>query len=327
MSPVERIESVAVVGTGYMGGGIAQSVALAGLPVQLADADEATTQSNLERLLQEGETFERAGLIAPGSTDALRERLHPAASIEAAVADVDLVEEAVPEVPDLKLEVLRRVEAAARPDAIVGTNTSTIPVHVLAEAFTDPSRFLTVHFSNPAPFIPGVELVAGEHTDPAVLPVVEALLERMGRRSAQVADVPGFVLNRLQFVLLKEAMAVVEEGVAGPADVDTIVSTTFGFRLPFFGPFGIADMAGLDTYVKGFGVLEDGLGERFRAPEVLTGLVDEGRHGTKTGAGFYTLDDEEREALVAYRNRAYHRLQELLEELGPSPLASARRPS
>jgi 3-hydroxybutyryl-CoA dehydrogenase len=320
MSHVRTIERVAVVGTGYMGGGIAQSFALAGLDVQLADADADATRRNLDRLLEEGRVFEGNGLFPAGSTDRLREALHPAASIEEAVRDADLVEEAVPEDPDLKRDVLGRVEAACRPDAIVATNTSTIPVRVLAGAFEDPSRFLTVHFSNPAPFIPGVEIVAGEHTDPGVVEVVEALLERMGRRGAQVADVPGFVLNRLQYVLLKEAMAVVEEGIASPEAVDTVVSTTFGFRLPFFGPFAIADMAGLDVYAKSFAVLEEGLGERFSPPAVLTELVDAGRHGTKTGSGFYELDPARRDELVAYRDRAYHRMGELLDELGPSPL-------
>lgn len=320
---VRNVERVAVVGTGYMGGGIAQSFALAGIDVQLADADAELTAKNLERLLREGAVFEGAGLFPPGSADVLRERLHAAASIEDAVADADFVEEAVPEVPEIKLEVLARIEAAARPEAIVGSNTSTIPVARLAAAFTDPSRFLTVHFSNPAPFIPGVELVAGTATDPAVVEVVEAVLVRLGRRSAQVADVPGFVLNRLQFVLLKEAMAVVEEGIASPADVDTVVSTTFGFRLPFFGPFGIADMAGLDTYVRGFGVLTEGLGDRFTAPGILTAMVDSGRHGTKTGGGFYELGPDQLEALIAYRDKAYVMMARLLEELGPSPLQTA----
>jgi 3-hydroxybutyryl-CoA dehydrogenase len=320
---VTQVERVAVVGTGYMGGGIAQSFALAGYDVALADADPVATERSLERLLREGAVFEGAGLFPPGSSEVLRQRLRAAASLEAAVAGADFVEEAVPEVPEVKLEVLARIEAAAPAGAIVGSNTSTIPVARLATAFRDPSRFMTVHFSNPAPFIPGVELVAGEATDPAVVEVVQALLVRLGRRSAQVADVPGFVLNRLQFVLLKEAMAVVEEGIATPADVDTVVSTTFGFRLPFFGPFGIADMAGLDTYVRGFGVLAEGLGDRFAAPRLLTDVVDSGRHGTKNGGGFYDLGPEQLEALIAYRDRAYVAMARLLAELGPSPLQAA----
>jgi 3-hydroxybutyryl-CoA dehydrogenase len=318
---MRKIETVAVVGAGYMGGGIAQSLAIAGADVRLADVDAEATRASHARLLTEGEQFEQQGLFPPGSTDLLREHLHAAGSIEQAVDGVDFVEEAVPELPDVKREVLGRAEAGARPDAIIGSNTSTIPVHVLATALADPTRFLTVHFSNPAPFIPGVEIVAGEHTDPEVVEVVEALLAQVGRRSARVADVPGFVLNRLQFVLLREAMTIVEEGVATATDIDTIVSTTFGFRLPFFGPFAIADMAGLDTYVNSFATLEAEFGERLSPPQVLLDLVASGKHGTKTGSGFLDLEPDQREALIAYRNRAYHLMGRLLDELGPSPLA------
>ncbi|WP_432542114.1 3-hydroxyacyl-CoA dehydrogenase family protein [Kineococcus sp. SYSU DK002] len=317
----DKITKVAQIGTGYMGGGIAQSLALAGNDVWLADADRESTQRNYERLLKESELFEAQGLFAQGSTEVLKQKFHPADSIEEAVADVHFVEEAVFEDPAVKKDVLSRVEKAVTPGTIIGTNTSTIPVKVLAEAFEDASLFLTVHFSNPAPFIPGVELVTGEATDPAVLPLIEDLLTRAGRRGAQVKDVPGFVLNRLQYVLLKEAMSVVEEGVATPADVDTIVSTTFGFRLPFFGPFAIADMAGLDVYAKGFKVLEGHFGERLSAPANLTALVEQGKFGTKTGSGFLELEPEKLAALIDYRNRAYQKMGELLAELGPSPIA------
>jgi 3-hydroxybutyryl-CoA dehydrogenase len=316
-----EINKVAQVGAGYMGGGIAQSLANAGFQVRLADVDADATRKAHERLLAEAEQFQAQGLFPPGSTDRIRENLHVAPSIEEAVADVDFVEEAVPEVPEIKRDVLARVEAAARPGTIIGTNTSTIPVHVLAEGLKDPSRFLTVHWSNPAPFIPGVEIVAGERTDPGVIPVVERMLARAGRRSAQVADVPGFVLNRLQYVLLKEAMAIVEEGVADATAVDTIVTSTFGFRLPFFGPFAIADMAGLDVYADSFKTLEQAFGERLAAPKVLTDLVAQGRFGVKSGSGFLELDPEKRDALIAYRNKAYSAMNDLLRELGPSPLA------
>ncbi len=316
-----EIRTVAQVGAGYMGGGIAQSLADSGFEVWIADVDPDATQRAHRRLLEEAEEFEARGLFPAGSAERIKANLHAAASIEEAVADVDFVEEAVPEDPRIKRDVLARVEAAARPGTIIGTNTSTIPVHVLAEGLKDPSRFLTVHWSNPAPFIPGVEIVAGERTDPAVVPVVERMLARAGRRSARVADVPGFVLNRLQYVLLKEAMSLVEEGVATAADVDTIVTSTFGFRLPFFGPFAIADMAGLDVYADSFTTLERAFGERLAAPKVLTDLVAQGRFGVKTGSGFLELDPEKREALIAYRNRAYRAMNDLLRELGPSPLA------
>jgi 3-hydroxybutyryl-CoA dehydrogenase len=184
---------------------------------------------------------------------------------------------------------------------------------------TGPERFLIVHFSNPAPFIPGVEIVSGEHTDSSLVPVVKELLARAQHSGAEVADTPGFVLNRLQYALLKEATAIVEEGIATPRDVDTIVSTTFGFRLGFFGPFAIADMAGLDVYRNSFQTFENAFGERFATPKLLADQVDAGRHGFKTGSGF-TGDHtaEEMQRVVAYRSEAYSRLSQLLIELGPS---------
>ncbi len=252
---MRKINTVTVVGgAGYMGGGIAQVLALNGFQVKIADVNADATREALKRLEREAREFEEQGLFDAGSADTIMANLTAGESIEDAVADVDYVMEAVFEDVDVKKEVLARVCASARPDAIIGTNTSTIPVKVLVDAVTNPpERFLTVHFSNPAPFIPGgVELVAGEATTQEVIDAIKDLLARAGCEGAQVADTPpGMALNRLQYALLKEATLIVEEGVATKEDVDTIVRTTFGFRLGFFGPFAIADQAGLDVYVKG----------------------------------------------------------------------------
>lgn len=146
------------------------------------------------------------------------------------------------------------------------------------------------------------------------------MLAKSGNEGAQVADTPGMVLNRLQYVLLKEATTIVEEGVATAEDVDTIVRTTFGFRLGFFGPFAIADQAGLDVYANCFDIFADSYGERLATPEVLKEQVDAGRQGVKNGKGLLgDYDDATRKDLIAYRNRAYALLSQLLAELGPAP--------
>ncbi len=314
------IDTVTVVGAGYMGGGIAQSLALAGFTVQIVDVDSEATANGLRRLLVEAREFEEQGLYSSGSSATIEAHLTAGSSLEEAVAGADFIEEAVFEDPEVKREVLARVSAHARPDAIIGTNTSTIPVHRLVSAVTNPERFLTVHFSNPAPFIPGVELVSGEATRPDVVDAVKDLLGRAGREGAEVADTPGMVLNRLQYALLKEATNVVEEGVATREDVDTIVRTTFGFRLGFFGPFAIADQAGLDVYTKGFTTLEKAYGERLKAPEMLLNAVESGRHGVKNGKGWTgDFNEDQKAELIAYRNRAYAQMSDLLRELGPAP--------
>jgi 3-hydroxybutyryl-CoA dehydrogenase len=320
---MRKINTVTVVGAGYMGGGIAQVLALNGFKVRIADVSVEATREALARLEKEAREFEEQGLFHSGSADTIMGNLTAGDSLEESVADVDFVMEAVFEDADVKKDVLARICTSARPDAIIGTNTSTIPVKVLVEAVTNPERFLTVHFSNPAPFIPGVELVAGEATSQEVIDSIKDLLVRAGREGAQVADTPGMALNRLQYALLKEATLIVEQGVASVEDVDTIVRTTFGFRLGFFGPFAIADQAGLDVYAKGFRTLENEFGERMATPKLLTDAVDAGRHGTKNGKGWTgDFDDKTKADVIAYRNKAYSRMGDLLRELGPAPKGS-----
>jgi 3-hydroxybutyryl-CoA dehydrogenase len=244
-------------------------------------------------------------LFNPGSAVTIRNRLHAADSIEAAVGSVDFVEEAVPEVPEIKRDVLGRISRAIHPETIVGSNTSTLPIAGLAEVFENASRFLGVHFSNPAPFIPGVELIPHAGTDESILPPVEDLIHRAGKVPARIKDSAGFVLNRLQYVLFKEAATIVEEGIASPEAIDAIVRTTFGFRLPFFGPFVIADMAGLDVYAACFKTFERHFGQRLATPEILSSLVAQGKCGTKSGGGFLNISAEKTAELIAYRNRAY----------------------
>ncbi|MGO2659718.1 3-hydroxyacyl-CoA dehydrogenase family protein [Mycetocola reblochoni] len=315
--------TIAVVGSGYMGGGIAQVLALSGATVVIADISEEIATKNYARLVEEARQFVADGLFPADAVERIEANLRPAASIEDAVADADFIEEAVPEKIEIKHETLRRISAAARPDAIIGSNTSTILIGSLAEAVTGPERFLGVHFSNPAPFIPGVELIPHAGTSPEVLPVVEEIVAATGKQTARVSDATGFVLNRLQYALFHEATQLVEEGVATPEDIDTIVRTTFGFRLPFFGPFAIADMAGLDVYSFCYASLQTRWPERFATPEVLSDLVDAGKLGTKTGAGFLDVPADRTPELVAYRNKAYVAMQKLIDELGPAPIHPA----
>ncbi|MCD2498813.1 3-hydroxyacyl-CoA dehydrogenase family protein [Microbacterium nymphoidis] len=313
----------AVIGSGYMGGGIAQSLALSGADVRIADVDIDIAQKNRDRLIAEAEQFAADGLFPADAAAVIAERL-TAATIEDAVAGATFIEEAVPEKIEIKHATLRRISAAASPDAIIGSNTSTILIGRLAEAVSNPERFLGVHFSNPAPFIPGVELIPHAGTDEAVLPTVEAIVAATGKETARVKDATGFVLNRLQYALFHEATQLVEEGVATPEDIDTIVRTTFGFRLPFFGPFAIADMAGLDVYAFCYASLQTEFPERFATPPILDALVSAGKLGTKSGAGFLDVPADRTPELVAYRNKAYVAMKKLVDELGPAPIHSAQ---
>ncbi|GAA4265700.1 3-hydroxyacyl-CoA dehydrogenase family protein [Frondihabitans peucedani] len=312
--------TTAVVGSGYMGGGIAQMLALSGARVALADVSAEIAASNHARLVAEARQFVADGLFPADAVERIEALVTPAESVEAAVATADYIEEAVPEKIEIKHETLRRISAAARPDAVIGSNTSTIQIGRLAEAVAGPERFLGVHFSNPAPFIPGVEIIPHETTSEDAIAVAERIVRATGKQTARVKDSVGFVLNRLQYALFSEASQIAEEGIASPEDIDTIVRTTFGFRLPVFGPFAIADMAGLDVYAFCYESLQTRWPERFATPESLAALVAEGKFGTKSGAGYLDVSADRTPELVAYRNRAYVAMQKMLDELGPAPL-------
>ncbi|WP_412149072.1 3-hydroxyacyl-CoA dehydrogenase family protein [Curtobacterium flaccumfaciens] len=311
---------IAVVGSGYMGGGIAQVLALAGHTVRIADVSAEIAASNRARLIAETEQFVADGLFPTDAVARVEAHLSAAASIEEAVATADFIEEAVPEKLEIKHATLRRISEAARPDAVIGSNTSTILIESLAEAVVGPERFLGVHFSNPAPFIPGVELIPHPTTNEHAIEVGETVVAATGKQSARVKDSTGFVLNRLQYALFEEATKIADEGIASPDDIDTIVRTTFGFRLPFFGPFAIADMAGLDVYAFCFESLQTRWPERFATPPSLQQHVDAGELGTKSGAGYLEVPTDRTPELVAYRNKAYVAMQKLLDELGPAPI-------
>lgn len=319
MTLIDTITTTAVVGSGYMGGGIAQVLALHGYKVALGDIDGETAERARVRLVEQARGFEAHGLLPGGAAEIIGGNLAPAGSIEEAVAGTDYIAEAVPEEPGIKASILRRISAAAPAGAVIGTNTSAIPIRELALSVTGPERFLGVHWMNPAPFIPGVELIPGPDTDPAVLDVAEELIRGLGKTPARVADTPGFVANRLQFALYKEAVQIVDDGVATPEQIDTVVRNTFGFRLALFGPFAIGDMAGLDVYESSFRTLEKAYGDRFAAPEALTAMVKDGNFGLKSGLGFLDIDPGNRDALLAYRDSAYGRLSHLRAELGEAP--------
>ncbi|MEQ3553614.1 3-hydroxyacyl-CoA dehydrogenase family protein [Pseudonocardia nematodicida] len=317
--------TIAVIGSGYMGGGIAQVLALAGARVRLADLDAATATADRDRLISEARRFADDGLFPAHAADTIADRVEASAGYEQAVDGADFVEEAVPEKIDIKHDVLRRVSAATAPDTVIGSNTSTILIGRIAEAVEHPERFLGVHFSNPAPFIPGVEVIAHAGTDPAILPGVCEIVRATGKQPALISDAEGFVLNRLQYALFSEASALVDEGIASAEDVDTVVRTTFGFRLPFFGPFAIADMAGLDVYKFCYESMQTRWPERFATPRALAEHVENGRLGTKSGGGFLDVPAERVPELVAYRNTAYVRMQQLLDELGPAPIRNEEK--
>jgi 3-hydroxybutyryl-CoA dehydrogenase len=294
-------------------------LALHGHQVQLADIDAESTRRARERLLAEGENHAAAGLFPAEAPELLAANLHAASSYEAALDGAAYVAEAVPERVEIKQAALESISTFAPRDAVVGSNTSSMPIRQLSEFVSNPERFLGVHWMNPAPFVPGVEMIPGPATKDAVLESATRLIASLGKVATRVVDSAGFVANRLQFALYAEAARIVDEGLATPAEVDAVVSSSFGFRLAFFGPFAIGDMAGLDVYASSYETLQDRFGDRFAMPKPVAEAMDSGNLGVKTSEGLLPIRQDEVPALLKYRETAYARLSQLRAELGEPP--------
>jgi 3-hydroxybutyryl-CoA dehydrogenase len=307
-----------------MGLGVAECFAAAGIEVVLTDATPDLTREAKERLVRRARGHADAGLLAENSVGRV-EAVKTADEVAGTVADADLVFEAVPEDIGLKEEILTSCSAAPQ-DAVIVSNTSSLPINALSEFVGRPGRFCGMHWFNPPEWTPGVEVIPSTATAPEIVGRLVEFLRSIGKRPAVVGDGPGFVANRIQNALFLEAVRCVEEGLASPQEVDEVVRSCFGFRLPFFGPFQISDMAGLDVYEDVLDVLKEGLGDRFETPRSLRKLVEEGRTGTKSGAGFLAYTEEERERLLLERDRRYAALNKLLEDLPPVDAGSGDSP-
>ncbi len=299
-----------------MGGGVAEAFAAGGLAVRLADASPELSHAARASVIERASEHAQAGLIGDEAVTRA-EQISACEDTSAAVADAQLILEAVAEDLEVKREVLSNCEAAANADAVLATNTSSLPLDELAGALKRPERFLGMHWFNPPEWTPGVEVIPIAATDVGVVRRVVDLLRALGKRPAVVGAGVGFVANRLQSALLCEALRCVEEGLATPAEIDEVVRSCFGFRLPFFGPFQIADMAGLDVYAAVLEQHRRALGDRFFVPEKIRELVSRGATGTSAGAGFYAYGEGEPERVLRERDERYAALAELLESLPP----------
>lgn len=311
-TPVTR---AAVVGGGYMGGGIAAAIAAAGVPCVLIDVDSATAQRRVRELNQETDDWIAEGLIDAGEAEALAAHLSAGGSIEECLDAVDFIIEAVPEILELKYETLEKISKSASRDCLIASNTSTLPISRLAESVDHPERFLGCHWMNPSRLIPGVEIIPGELTADSATQAAVDFHVSIGKRPTTIGDVPGFVANRLQHALFAEALKLVDEGVATPETVDEVSRNSFGYRLAAFGPFEVADMAGLDVYQACLAIESDAYGDRFASTPLLEDHVKAGDLGLKTGHGITPLASHAPQKVGAIRNRYFRGLTALLDSL------------
>jgi 3-hydroxybutyryl-CoA dehydrogenase len=287
MKEATALSTAAVLGAGTMGHGIAQVCAQAGFEVRLFDVAEAPLEKGLAGIRGMLDKAVAKGKADAAEADAAFARLRGTTSLEEACAGCDLVIEAVPEKLALKREVFAAVERAAGPEALLATNTSSLSVGAIAEALERPERFLGLHFFNPVPLMALLEIVTGPRTAAAATAVAQKLGRRLGKEPIVVRDAPGFASSRLGLALGLEAIRMVEQGVASPADIDKAME--LGYRHPM-GPLRLTDLVGLDVRLGIAEYLADELGPRFEPPQLLRDKVAAGELGRKSGQGFYRWD-------------------------------------
>jgi 3-hydroxybutyryl-CoA dehydrogenase len=273
-----RFEHVLVVGAGQMGGGIAQVVAASGRRVSLYDSQPGAVERGVEGMRKSlGKLAEKGG----ADPDEVLGRVEPVDD----VVPADLMIEAVVEDADVKEDVFRRADATLTEDAVLASNTSSIPIASLAAATGRPDRVIGMHFFNPVPVMGLVEIVRGRDTSDETAEAITELARELGKTPAVANDFPGFVSNRILMPFINEAVWALHDGVAEPEAIDTIAK--LGFNHPL-GPLALADLIGLDTCVAIMEVLQEGLGEDRYAPcPLLREHVEAGRLGRKSGQGFY----------------------------------------
>lgn len=284
------LQNIAVIGGGLMGAGIAQMFAEANYKVTVFEPNEEVRLSLRERVAE--------NLNLMGSDAAIAERIELSADLEKAVAIAHYVTEAAPEKLDLKRSIFADLERLAPAEAILASNTSVIPITHITEGLATAHRMVGTHWWNPPYLVPLVEVIQGERTSQLTIDSTMALLRAIGKEPAHVKkDLPGFVANRLQHALWREAIAMVADGICDAQTLDTCVKNSFGLRLPVLGPLENADMVGLDLTLDIHKTIIPELDRSAGPNPFLERQVEAGRLGFKSGEGFRVWSEEEKSDL------------------------------
>jgi len=279
------IRIAGIIGAGTMGNGIVQTCAVSGIDAIMVDINDAAVQKGLKSISGSLKRLVKKDKLGSAERDAALARVK-GTTLLADLKDVDIIIEAATENLDLKLKLLKDVDALARPEAILASNTSSISITRLAAATGRPDRFLGMHFFNPVPMMALVEIIRGLQTSDATHAAVEALAKQLGKTPITVKNNPGFVVNRVLIPMINEAVFVLAEGLASAEEIDN--GMKLGCNHPI-GPLALADLIGLDTCLAVMEVFYDQFADsKYRPAPLLKEMVAAGYLGRKTGRGFYT---------------------------------------
>lgn len=303
---IERIKTIAVIGAGTMGAGISLCAAAAGFDVRLFDISPRQLENARSRVQSCQEVLIREGALSPEEAPKARERIGCYTDLAGAVADAQFIIEAVPEELELKRKVFRQIEQACPEDAIRVSNTSGLSVSQITKQSLRPERTAGMHWVNPPELVPLVEVIRGEKSSEQTIELICALSKKLGKQPVLIQkEVPGIGLNRLQFALFREAVAMVEDGVVSAEDVDRIMCYGLGFRSPWIGPLKTADLGGLDVFYEISKYLFESLSDAKTPSPLLADLVAQGRLGVKTGQGFYDYGQDAAGPILDQRDRSF----------------------
>lgn len=313
----ENIKRIAVIGAGTMGHGIAQVCAEAGYLVYLRDTEETALQRAMERITRNLQELVHEEITDEGKVRSTLSRIVTTANMNEALSNVDIVFEAIPESMDLKKAVWRQISELCPNHAIMASNTSSLSITDLASVTGSADRFIGTHWMIPPHIRPLVEIVPGANTSDETINLVKDFFKRkLGKIVIVSKDFPGFVVNRMQFAMLREAISLVEQGLCEIRDVDLAWTEHLGHRYCLEGPFQFADRAGLDTLCSIYDYLYTKLNDnRFRPPDSLRRKVEAGELGLKTGKGFYDYAGKSVNAILDDRDERSLLLLSYLKEL------------
>ena len=311
MLRIDEIRSVAVIGAGVMGSGIAQTFAQAGYAVRLQARHEGTLRAARDRIARSQDAMVRGGLLSEEAARDALARIHPTTILEEATRECHFVSESVPEDLELKRQVFAALDRQVPPGAVLSTDTSGLSISAIASATSRPERVVGFHWMNPPHLMPTVEVIRGAQTADAALDLTCELARRIGRVPIRVEkDVPGFLWNRLQLALIREAIHVVDQGIASPEAVDLAITSGLGLRWSAVGPFRLMDLGGLATFHSVAAYLYRDLCQAEEPQQSLAAKVAAGETGARAGRGYYDYPPGTTEAAIAARDA---RLFELLK--------------